>query len=44
MLPGWEAYPRMSKDYRDPLYGFITVNSCEQRIIDSRYFQRGGKK
>ncbi|MCR4418617.1 MAG: HD domain-containing protein [Clostridia bacterium] len=28
------------KDYRDPLYGFITVNDCEQRIIDTRYFQR----
>lgn len=30
----------MYKDYRDPLYGFITVNECEQRIIDTRYFQR----
>lgn len=29
-----------SKDYRDPLYGFITVEECEQRIIDTRYFQR----
>lgn len=30
----------MSRDYRDPLYGFITVDEIEQRIIDSIYFQR----
>ena len=28
------------KDYRDPLYGFISVNEVEQKIIDSKYFQR----
>lgn len=32
----------MSKmwDYRDPLYGFITINEVEQRIIDTTQFQR----
>jgi len=30
----------MYKDYRDPLYGFITVNEVEQQIIDTCYFQR----
>ena len=29
-----------SYDYRDPIYGFITVNDAEQDIIDSRAFQR----
>ena len=28
------------KDYRDPLYGFISVNEFEQKIIDSAAFQR----
>jgi hypothetical protein len=27
-------------DYRDPLYGFITVDDLEQRIIDTPQFQR----
>ena len=27
-------------DYRDPLYGFITVDELEQRIIDTPEFQR----
>ncbi|MBC7104890.1 MAG: HD domain-containing protein, partial [Firmicutes bacterium] len=28
------------KDYRDPLYGFIRLNQQEQKIVDSRAFQR----
>lgn len=28
------------KDYRDPIYGFIGLNEQEQKIVDSRAFQR----
>jgi len=28
------------KDYRDPLFGFVSVNEIEQKIIDTVYFQR----
>ena len=27
-------------DYRDPIYGFITLDELEQRIVDSNHFQR----
>ena len=27
-------------DYRDPIYGFITLNELEQKIVDSSPFQR----
>lgn len=28
------------KEYRDPLYGFVSVSELEQEIIDTKYFQR----
>jgi len=30
----------MIKEYRDPLYGFITLDELEQRIVDTPFFQR----
>ncbi|MCD6318323.1 HD domain-containing protein [Candidatus Aerophobetes bacterium] len=30
----------MIKEYRDPLYGFITLDELEQRIVDTSFFQR----
>jgi len=39
-MKGKRGGNNLSRDYRDPLYGFITVDEIEQRIIDSIYFQR----